>query len=269
MNYIEAIILGIVEGLTEFLPISSTGHLILGAKILGIEQTSFIELFEIFIQLGAIFAVILLKWNKIKETIVNISKPESRNFALNVIIATIPAVIIGLLFSKWFKAHFFNSLSVSITLIIGGIIILLVDKPNKLTNNTSAVITTINGINKITALKIGLMQCFALIPGTSRSGATIIGAMILGLPRVVATEFSFFLAIPIIFGASLHDLYKNKDALNSDVAILLIIGSLVSFITAWLCIKWLIKYVSTHSFVNFAWYRIIFGILLILGLNFI
>ncbi|MFM2344207.1 MAG: hypothetical protein RLZZ210_817, partial [Pseudomonadota bacterium] len=120
----------------------------------------------------------------------------------------------------------------------------------------------------ITAIKIGLMQCLALIPGTSRSGATIIGAMALGVPRVIATEFSFFLAIPIIFGASLHDVYKSRDALNSDVVILLLIGSLVSFITAWLCIKWLMKYVSSHSFVSFAWYRIIFGIILLCGLKF-
>jgi undecaprenyl-diphosphatase len=270
MTYIDAIILGIIEGLTEFLPISSTGHLILGAKFLGLEQTTLIELFEIFIQLGAILAVVLLQRKKISHTLCNIKQAESRNFALSVIVATIPAVIMGLLFSKWFKLHFFNPTSVSITLIIGGIIILLVDRPNKSNSNSNSNgnISTINDINIITAIKIGLMQCLALIPGTSRSGATIIGAMALGVPRVIATEFSFFLAIPIIFGASLHDVYKSRDALNSDVVILLLIGSLVSFITAWLCIKWLMKYVSSHSFVSFAWYRIIFGIILLCGLKF-
>ena len=271
MTYIEAIILGIIEGLTEFLPISSTGHLILGAKFLGVEQTAFVELFEIFIQLGAIFAVVLLQRKKIIYTILNVSKPESRNFALSIIIATLPAVIAGLFFSTWFKVYFFNPLSVAIALIIGGIIILLVDKdkPIKDNNSSNLIIKNIDDIDKITALKIGLMQCFSLIPGTSRSGATIIGAMIFGVPRVVATEFSFFLAIPIIFGASLHDLYKSRDLLNLDVIYLLLIGSFISFITAWFCIKWLIKYVSSHSFVNFAWYRIIFGGILLCWFTFL
>ncbi len=267
MNYLEVIILGIIEGLTEFLPISSTGHLILGVKFLGIEQSIFIELFEIFIQLGAIFAVVLLRWNKIQTTILNISKPQSKKFALSVIIATVPAALAGLFFAKWFKAYFFNPWSVSITLIIGGIIILLVDRPSK--HNLNNNIKDVDDIDNVTALKIGLMQCLALIPGTSRSGATIIGAMILGVPRVTATEFSFFLAIPIIFGASLHDLYKSRHLLTLDSIYLLMLGSFISFITAWLCIKWLIKYVSSHNFVNFAWYRIIFGIILLLTLKFI
>jgi len=270
MTYLDALILGIVEGLTEFLPVSSTGHLIVASNFLGLAQNNFLEMFEIFIQLGAILAVVLLQRKKIIHTLCNLKEKSARNFALNIIIATIPAVILGLFFSQFFKDYFFNSVSVAIALIIGGFIILLVDKPQNvqiIQPNDSDNYADINNMSLKTALQIGILQCLALIPGVSRSGATIIGGMYLGLPRIVATSFSFFLAIPIIFGASLHDVVKYKSELNPNNIILLLIGSIVGFATAWICIKWLIKYVATHSFISFAWYRIIFGLILI-GLYF-
>ncbi len=257
-HYLHAIILGIIEGLTEFLPVSSTGHLIIGAKFLKLPDNNFMKLFETFIQIGAILAVIILQHKKILSVLTNLKQTTNQKFTLNVIIATIPAVLLGLLFSDFFKKHFFNIFSVSIALIIGGIIILFVDKPNNKVNENS-----IENINSLTALKIGLLQCLALIPGVSRSGATIIGGMYLGLPRVLATSFSFFLAIPIIFGASLHDLYKYRHDLNSNNINLLIIGSISALIMSWLCIKWLMKYISTHTFIVFAWYRIAFGLILL------
>jgi undecaprenyl-diphosphatase len=278
MNYFHAIILGIIEGLTEFLPISSTGHLIAASRFFNLEKEAFVNLFEIFIQLGAILAVVILYRKKIQDTFKGLllnnnnnniqNKKNALKFTLNVCIATFPAAILGLFFNHWFKDHFFNIQSVAIALIIGGCIILYVDGPfttlkASKTSNTKHVYKNIDDISIATAVKIGLFQCLALMPGTSRSGATIIGSMLLGVPRFIATEFSFFLAIPIILGASLHDLYKSRHLLNIDSLGLLLIGSIVAFITAWICIKWLMKYVSSHNFIAFAWYRIIFGILLL------
>ncbi len=267
MNYFHAIILGIIEGLTEFLPISSTGHLILASRFFGLDKLAFTQLFEIFIQLGAIFAVVILHRHKLYQIFKGLffnstnTKIKAQKFTINVCIATLPAAVLGLLFNNWFKNVFFNPISVAIVLIIGGFIILYAEN---LTQKKVTTLKSIDDINMHTALKIGLLQCVALIPGTSRSGATIIGAMLLGVPRFIATEFSFFLAIPIILGASLHDLYKSRHLLNADTMGLLCIGSLIAFITAWVCIKWLMRYISSHNFIAFAWYRIIFGALLLI-----
>lgn len=259
---IKAAIMGVVEGLTEFLPISSTGHLILTGALLGFHDEK-AKVFDIAIQTGAIFAVILVYWQKLRDTIVALpTDRQARRFALNVFIAFVPAVILGLLFGKAIKAHLFTPVIVASTFILGGFIILWAERRQQ--NNPSlARIHEVDAMTPLDALKVGLMQCFAMVPGTSRSGATIIGAMLLGLSRKAATDFSFFLAIPTLIGAGAYSLYKDRALLSWADLPLFGVGLVFSFVSAWFCVRWLLRFISTHSFVGFAYYRIVFGVIVL------
>ena len=259
---VKAAIMGIVEGLTEFLPISSTGHLILAGALLGFDDDK-AKVFDIAIQTGAIFAVILVYWQKIRDTVALLpTDKQARQFALNVLIAFVPAVILGLLFGKAIKANLFTPVVVASTFIIGGFIILWAEKRHK-DQPEAAHIDSVEAMTWVDALKVGLVQTLAMIPGTSRSGATIIGGMLLGLSRKAATDFSFFLAMPTLIGAGAYSLYKERALLSVGDVPMFAVGLLFSFFSAWLCIRWLLRYISSHSFVPFAWYRIGFGIVVL------
>lgn len=277
---LKAAVMGIVEGLTEFLPISSTGHLILAGALLGLDDEKG-KVFDIAIQTGAIFAVILVYWQKISRTVLDLpTDMTARRFAANVVIAFLPAVVLGLLFGKQIKMYLFTPEVVASTFIVGGLIILWaerklkVDMPQVLLRVRSTEadatlalaeqpVSRIQNVDEMTpldALKVGLVQCLAMIPGTSRSGATIIGGMVLGLSRKAATDFSFYLAIPTLIGAGAYSLYKERALLSLADAPTFAVGLLFSFISAWICVRWLLRYIASHSFVPFAWYRIVFGI---------
>ncbi|MGV3569857.1 MAG: undecaprenyl-diphosphate phosphatase [Ramlibacter sp.] len=255
----KAAVMGIVEGLTEFLPISSTGHLILAGTLLGFHDEK-AKVFDIAIQTGAILAVILVYWQKIRATLAGLgSQPEARRFTLNVVVAFIPAVVLGLLLGKAIQAHLFTPVVVATTFILGGFVILWAEK-----REPGAVrIQEADDMRWTDALKLGLVQCLALVPGTSRSGATIIGGMLLGLSRKAATDFSFYLAIPTLIGAGAYSLVKERAQLSMDDLPMFGVGLLFSFISAWFCVRWLLRYISTHSFVPFAWYRIVFGVVVL------
>ncbi len=256
---VKAAIMGIVEGLTEFLPISSTGHLILAGALLGFDDDK-AKVFDIAIQTGAIFAVILVYWQKIKSTVVALPRqPKAQRLALNIVIGFLPAVVLGLLFGKVIKAHLFIPVVVATTFIIGGFIILWAEKRPP----GSVRVEHVDDMTPWDALKVGLVQCFAMIPGTSRSGSTIIGGMLLGLSRQAATDFSFFLAIPTLIGAGVYSLYKERALLSVADIPMFSVGLIFSFVSAWLCVRWLLRYISTHNFVPFAWYRIAFGIVVL------
>ena len=260
MLLIKAAIMGVVEGLTEFLPISSTGHLILAGSLLGFVDAK-AKVFEIAIQTGAILAVIIVYWQRLRETLLGLpSQRQAQRFALNVLIAFVPAVVLGLLFGKAIKANLFTPSVVATTFIIGGFIILWAERRAVQT----ARIQSVDDMTPWDALKLGLVQCLALVPGTSRSGATIIGGMLLGLSRKTATDFSFYLAIPTLIGAGVYSLYKERALLSVDDVPMFAVGLLFAFLSAWLCIRWLLRYVASHSFVPFAWYRIAFGALILL-----
>jgi len=257
---IKAAIMGVVEGLTEFLPISSTGHLILTGALLGFEDEK-AKVFEIAIQTGAILAVILVYWAKLRSTVVLLGDSRrAQRFAANVFIGFLPAALIGLALYKTIKAHLFNPGVVAGAFIVGGFIILWVEKFAQ----PRVRVRDIDDLSGFDALKVGLVQCLGMIPGTSRSGATIIGGMCLGLSRKVAAEFSFFLAIPTLIGAGVYSLYKERASLSMADLPLFGVGFFVSFIAAWLCIRWLLKFIATHSFVGFAYYRIAFGLVVLL-----
>jgi undecaprenyl-diphosphatase len=268
MLLLKAAVMGIVEGLTEFLPISSTGHLILAGALLGFDDEK-AKVFDIAIQTGAILAVIIVYWEKISSTVVALPTQRlARRFALNVFIAFVPAVILGLLFGKAIKAHLFTPTVVASTFIIGGFIILWVEgwgrKPLLDDDaNDHARIINVESMTPWDALKVGLVQCLAMIPGTSRSGATIIGGMMLGLSRKAATDFSFYLAIPTLIGAGAYSLYKERALLSMADVPMFAVGLLFSFLSAWACVRWLLRYIATHSFVVFAWYRIAFGMVVL------
>jgi len=258
----KAALMGIVEGLTEFLPISSTGHLILAGTLLGFHDEK-AKVFDIAIQTGAILAVILVYWQKLRATVVALpTQRQARQFALNVLIAFFPAVVLGLLAGKAIKAHLFTAEVVATTFIIGGFIILWAEKRQA----SAAHAPRIEDVDQMRwqdALKVGLVQCFAMIPGTSRSGATIIGGMLLGLSRKAATDFSFYLAIPTLIGAGAYSLVKERALLSAADLPLFGVGLLFSFVSAWLCVRWLLRFISTHNFNGFAWYRIVFGIVVL------
>ena len=257
---VKAAVMGIVEGLTEFLPISSTGHLILAGSLLGGFGDGRGKVFEIAIQTGAIFAVILVYWQKIRSTVVALPRqPKAQRLALNILIGFLPAVVLGLLFGKAIKAHLFIPTVVASTFIIGGFIILWAEKRPP----GSVRVEHVDDLTAWDALKVGLVQCFAMIPGTSRSGSTIIGGMLLGLSRQAATDFSFFLAIPTLIGAGAYSIYKERALLSVADVPLFAVGLVFSFISAWLCVRWLLKFISTHDFIPFAWYRIAFGIVVL------
>ena len=259
---LKAAIMGVVEGLTEFLPISSTGHLILAGALLGFHGEK-AKVFYIAIQTGAIFAVILVYWERIKSTVIELpTERRAQKFALNVIVGFLPAVVLALIFGKFIKAHLFTPYVVATTFILGGFIILWAEKRSA----SGAGVARVNSVDDMTvmdAFKVGLVQCLAMIPGTSRSGATIIGGMFLGLSRKTATDFSFFLAIPTLIGAGVYSLYKERALLSAADIPLFGVGLIFSFISAWLCVRWLLKYISSNSFVPFAYYRIIFGIVVL------
>ncbi len=258
--------MGVVEGLTEFLPISSTGHLILAASLLNFTGEK-IKVFEIAIQTGAMFAVIWQYRERLSHTVSGIrTDPIAQRFARNVLIAFIPAVVLGLSLGKIIKAKLFHPVPVATAFIVGGLIILWVESRHRKKfgaldrqGNRRARVETVDDMTAMDALKVGLMQCLALVPGTSRSGSTIIGAMLFGFSRKAATEFSFFLGIPTLMGAGAYSVLKNRELLSVADVPMFVVGLVVSFFAALLCIRWLIRYVSTHDFTPFAWYRIIFG----------
>ena len=263
MLLLKAAVMGVVEGLTEFLPISSTGHLILAGALLGFDDDK-AKVFDIAIQTGAILAVIIVYWQKISSTVRALPhSADAQRFALNVFIAFVPAVILGLLFGKAIKANLFTPEVVATTFIIGGFIILWAER-----RQASAVrIGEVEDMRWQDALKVGLVQCLAMIPGTSRSGATIIGGMLLGMSRKAATDFSFYLAIPTLIGAGAYSLYKDRALLSMADAPMFAVGLVFSFLSAWVCVRWLLKFISTNSFEVFAWYRIVFG-LVVLGTSY-
>ena len=260
----KALILGIVEGLTEFLPISSTGHLILVGDLLNFNDERG-KAFEIIIQFGAILAVC---W-EYRERLLSVtntlfSSKQSQKFVLHVVIACIPAMGLGLIFGKLIKAHLFSPVPVASAFIVGAFVIFWAEY-RQTKASTMRQIDSIDQLTALDALKVGLAQCAALIPGTSRSGATIIGGMLFGLPRAVATEFSFFLAIPVIGGATAYELLKIANSSQAfsfaEFAPTLLVGFVAAFISAFICVRWLIHSVAHHIFIPFAWYRILFGVL--------
>lgn len=254
MNTIQAIILAIIEGITEFLPVSSTGHLIIASSYFGIEHDEFTKLFTIVIQLGAILSVVVLYFKRFFQTL---------DFYFKLLIAFIPAVVFGLLFSKKIDALLESPITVAVTLLIGGILLLKVD--DWFTN--SEEIQTSNEISYLQAFKIGLFQCLAMVPGVSRSGASIVGGMSQKLSRTTAAEFSFFLAVPTMLGATVkkcYDYYKDGFVLTHDQINFLIIGNIVAFIVALLAIKSFIDFLTKHGFKVFGYYRIAAGIILLL-----
>ncbi|HEY4066248.1 MAG TPA: undecaprenyl-diphosphate phosphatase [Burkholderiaceae bacterium] len=260
---LKVTVMGIVEGLTEFLPVSSTGHLILAGSLIGFtdETIKSAKLFEIVIQAGAIVAVVIVYWQRVREAIAGVigGVEKQRRFALNVLIGFLPAAILGVLFNKAIKAHLFTPAVVATTFILGAFIILWAERRPA----STVRINSVDELKPLDALKVGLAQSLALVPGTSRSGATIIGGMLFGLSRKVATDFSFFLAIPVLIGASVYSLWKERASLSMADAPVLVLGTVVSFIVAWIVVRWLLRFIATHNFVGFAWYRIAFGILIL------
>ncbi len=256
---IKAVVLGLVEGATEFVPVSSTGHLIVVSEWLG-QVDARAKTFDIFIQLGAILAIVWLYRLRLTRIVLAARHdPSSRRFLGNLILAFLPAAIVGLLAHDWIKERLFNTSVVAWALVVGGIFILLIERWRP-----TVRITEVGEVPAGTAIGIGLAQVLSLIPGTSRSGATIMGGYALGLSRTAATEFSFFLAIPVMFAATLYDLLKSWGALSASDFPFFAVGFLVSFLSAALVVKAFLAYVSRHSFTVFAWYRIVLGVLLLL-----
>lgn len=259
---VKIIIMGVVEGLTEFLPISSTGHLILAGSLLNFTGEK-VKVFEIVIQAGAMLAVCWEYRERIAHVARNFYRDNAaRRFVINLIVAFLPAVVLGLLFGKIIKAHLFKPVPVAMAFIVGAIIILIVERRQRLQPEGPRV-DSVDDMTVLDAFKVGCAQSFALIPGTSRSGASIIGAMIFGLSRKAATEFSFFLAIPTLFGATIYSLYKERNLLSLDDLPMFGLGALAAFVSAFLCVRWLLRYISTHDFTLFAWYRIVFGVIVL------
>ena len=259
---ITAALLGIVEGFTEFLPVSSTGHLIVAGSLLGYtgEQA---KTFEIVIQAGAILAVCWEFRAKLLAVLRGLATDQAaRRFALNLIVAFLPAAVLGLAFNKAIKAHLFAPVPVACAFVVGAFFILWAERRQRSRPNTIRV-ATIDQIRWTDALKIGCAQALALIPGTSRSGATIIGGMLFGLSRVAATEFSFFLAIPTLFAATAYSLWKDSSLLAGQSLPAFGVGFATAFVSAFICVRWLIRYVAHHDFVPFAWYRIAFGLVVL------
>ncbi len=256
---LKAAILGVVEGLTEFLPVSSTGHLILAAELLDFHDARG-KLFEIVIQSGAILAVVWEFRAKIGAVFAGAARdPLARRLLVNIAIAFVPLAALGMVFGKALKANLFNAPTVAAAFIIGGLVILWAER-----RTHTVRIDSVDEMTPLDALKVGVAQAFALIPGTSRSGATIIGGMLFGLSRKVATEFTFYLAIPTLGVATLYSLYKERELLSLDDLGIWVVGMVAAFVSAFACVRWLIRYVATHTFVPFAWYRIAFGVLVLL-----
>ena len=254
---LTALILGAVEGLTEFLPVSSTGHLIIVGDLLNFNDER-AKTFEIFIQLGAILSVVWHYRVKLWAVASSLNDRPAQRFLLNLAIGFLPAAAVGLLLHRYIKVYLFNPTMVALALIIGGALILLIEHKPRPTR-----VDTLDKIDPIDALKVGLAQTAALFPGISRAGATIMGGMVSGLSRPVATEFSFFLAIPTMFAATVFDLYSNRQVLAFNDIVILLIGFVTAFVTALIVIRAFLHYVSRHNFVPFAYYRIAFGLLVL------
>lgn len=255
---LQAAFLGIVEGLTEFLPVSSTGHLIVAAELVGFRDATS-DTFVVAIQAGAIFAVCWYYRMRIAKVLCGLfSEPVQQRLAINTLVAFMPAAVVGVLVSDLLKTYLFNPLTVATALVIGGLLILYVEHRH----NKFSMEPRVRDMDDMTwkdALKVGIAQCFAMIPGTSRSGATIIGGLVFGLSRKAATEFSFFLAIPTIFGATVWDLWQAREQIAAANLPALVVGTVVSFFSALVVVHWLIRFVSRHDFRGFGWYRIVFG----------
>lgn len=277
---IKAIIYGIVEGITEWLPVSSTGHLILVEEWLPFQGTSegFFDMFDVVIQLGAILAVVVLFWKQIwpfalskkerggKTGIASFIKPDIMTLWFKILVSCVPAAVIGILFDDVFDALFYNPVSVSIALIVFGVAFIVVENWNK---GRSAKVTTLSEITYQTALLIGAFQLIAAVfPGTSRSGATIVGALLIGVGRTVAAEYTFFLAIPVMFGASLLKIVKFGFDFTSLELSLLLIGTVVAFVVSIFVLKFLLSYIKKHDFKIFGWYRIVLGVIVLLYFGF-
>jgi undecaprenyl-diphosphatase len=260
---IKAAVMGVVEGLTEFLPVSSTGHLILTSSLLGLPNTDVMKAFEVVIQPGAILAIIIVYWQLITKSLGTLGTDvKSRRLVTNIIVGFLPAAVIGLAVHKAINKYLFNGPVVAGAFIVGALIILLVERRK----DRPVRVHHIDDMTMLDALKVGFCQCFGMIPGTSRSGSTIIGGLLVGLSRPVATEFSFFLAIPTLIGASVLEIWKVRVELAAnwhEYLPLFTVGFVVSFLAAWVCVRWLLRYIATHTFVAFAWYRIAFGIVVL------
>ena len=260
---VKAALLGIVEGLTEFLPISSTGHLILAGSLLGWHDDK-AKAFDVVIQTGAMAAVIWYYRVRLSQVATGLfTDPVQQRLVRNLLIAFLPAAVLGLIFGKAIKRVLFEPVPVALAFIVGGVIILWVERRQR-QRPEAARIDDIDALKASDALKLGLAQAVALIPGTSRSGATIIGGMLFGLSRQVATEFSFFLALPTLIGAGAYQAWKDRALFSLADLPLFATGWVVSFLSALVCVHWLIRYVSRHDFVPFAWYRIAFGLLVLI-----
>jgi undecaprenyl-diphosphatase len=254
MQYISAAVLGVVEGLTEFLPVSSTGHLILSDEILGFQGPPG-KVFEIVVQLGAILAVCWIYRARLFEALVGVTdEPRAQRFVANVLFAFVPAAIIGAFAHNFIKEVLFSPWVVAVSLIVGGIAILIIERIRP-----PPRVLEVDELRIRHALKIGICQCLAMVPGISRSGATIMGALMLGVDRKAATEFSFFLAIPTMFAATIYDLFKNRASLSGHDASVIAIGLVTAFISALIVVRWFVGFISRHGFAPFAWYRIVLG----------
>jgi undecaprenyl-diphosphatase len=252
---VKALVLGVVEGLTEFLPVSSTGHLILAGDLLDFNGDK-AKVFEIVIQTGAMLAIVWEYRVKFWRVAAGLAtEPLARRFVGNLFVAFIPAAALGLAFGKLIKAYLFHAVPVALAFIVGGVIILWVER----TQRPRVRVERVDDMTWRDALKVGIAQAFALIPGTSRSGATIVGGMLFGLSRKAATEFSFFLAVPTLVAAGAYDFWKNRALFDAGDVGLFATGSITAFISAFLCVRWLLRYIATHDFTPFAWYRIAFG----------
>jgi undecaprenyl-diphosphatase len=252
---LKALLLGVVEGLTEFLPISSTGHLILAGDLLGFTGEK-AKVFELVIQTGAMLAIVWEYRGRFGRVVSGLPGDRAaRRFVLNLAVAFLPAAALGLLFGSAIKAQLFRPVPVALAFIVGGVIILWVERRGQ----RAPRVEEVDAMTWCDALKVGCAQALALVPGTSRSGATIIGGMLFGLSRRAATEFSFFLAVPTLIAAGAYDLYKNRALLRADDVSIFAIGSVAAFVSAFLCVRWLLRYIASHDFTLFAWYRILFG----------
>jgi undecaprenyl-diphosphatase len=255
---LKALAMGIVEGLTEFLPVSSTGHLILAGSLLGFDDAKG-KMFDLFIQTGAMLAVVWEYRAKFLGVLAGLgSDRAAQRFVANLVVAFIPAAVLGLAFGALIKAHLFAPVPVAIAFIAGALVILWVERRERVVR-----IASVDDMTWQDALKVGCAQCFALVPGTSRSGATIIGGMLFGLSRKAATEFSFFLAVPTLVAAGAYDLYKNQALLEGGDFGMFAVGFVAAFVSAFACVRWLIRYVAAHDFTPFAWYRIVFGVVVL------
>jgi undecaprenyl-diphosphatase len=255
---VKALVMGVVEGLTEFLPISSTGHLILVGHLLDFDNDK-AKIFEIFIQTGAMFAIV----GEYHQRFLSVARDclrdaKARRFVLNLAVAFLPAAILGFLFGNFIKSHLFKPVPVAVAFIAGALVILWADR-----RKVEARVHSVDDMTLLDAFKVGCAQCLALFPGTSRSGATIIGGMLFGLSRRTATEFSFFLAVPTLLAAGGYDLLKNRALLEAGDVPVFATGFIAALLSAFLCVRWLLRYITSHDFTAFAWYRIGFGIVVL------